>query len=277
MSKREQSHLIDNTGVPTKMTRKTNRAFTLVELIIVVAILGILAGVIIPSVLGLMGRGAARAFSIESLHIEPSEVEAGQPINITTVVKNDGEQEGNLTILLKIDGLAANETELIIPAGQTEIITFTYSTKQGGRHVAEVDGLASHFIVIPSDVLPPPVPETQIEIIEPQNNAQVTWRHKVEGQLRPYIDVSELSMYVLIYPISSNGPWWVQPSVITQRDGHWETTAYFGRDPALYPQDEGELFYVIALATDTFLEAGQQWHNIPQYEYVSNAMLVRRK
>jgi hypothetical protein len=107
------------------------------------------------------------------------------------------------------------------------------------------------------------IPSTSsITITSPREEDIVPWRYIVKGTSNG-VDDPKLSIYVLIYPVEARGPWWVQPQVDILANGNWETTVYFGRYPAKYPEDSEAHFRVSAILTSKRLTEGQQFENIP--------------
>lgn len=93
---------------------------------------------------------AGRAiFSISNLTITPNQVKAGEPVTISAIVSNNGSQAGRYSVVLRINGLVENITELALPPGGSQATTFTVIKEDGGEYYAELDGLGGSFIVIP--------------------------------------------------------------------------------------------------------------------------------
>jgi len=265
-------------GIKLVLNRKalctnSEKCFTLVELLIVIAILGAVASVVVLNIGGFFGRG----FALSSLVIAPEEVEAGIPVTVKANVMNTGKVESTYTVSFTVDGMLVDTKQVTVGGGATETVFFMYSTHLGGLHKVQVDGLTATFIVLPTGVLPPHVSAPHIMVAFPKDKSEVPWRCKLQGTSQEVVPSSGLNVYLLVYPIESNGHWWVQPPVTLQPSGYWEADAYFGRDPTQYPEDAGDLFYVIVIATQLRLEPGQQWYSLPDYSYRSNAIQVRRE
>jgi len=249
-------------------------AFSLIELLIVVAIIGVLGAVVIPDVVGLTGRAM---FKVEYLEVTPNEVMSGNEVTVTATLKNLRDEAGNYTLTLNVDGNAVYRRIVELRANASETVSLKYLTDQPGSHEVDLKGVKRKFTTIPTGILPQPDPTQLLEIISPEDGTIVSWQCKIEGIIQGNSSIDELNVYILVFPISSNGRWWVQPSVILEADRHWETYAYFGEDPRQSSVDSGNLFYVVAIVTDQKLQVGEMWYSIPDYMSVSNVILVRRQ
>lgn len=97
---------------------------------------------------------------------------------------------------------------------------------------------------------------TGIALGSPEDGSQVSYRALVQGTSEG-IAGSGAHIYVLVNPVEAGNTWWAQPEATIGSDGAWETSAYFGRDPAQYPEDVGKEFRVIAIVTSDILEEGE--------------------
>lgn len=89
---------------------------------------------------------APAAFTPSSLSISPLEANIGETVNISVLVTNTGEQEGNYIVTLKINEVI-EETREITLAGGSETVTFTTTKDKAGTYSVDVNGLYSSFEV----------------------------------------------------------------------------------------------------------------------------------
>lgn len=104
--------------------------------VIVIAIAGIGGYFVLKS-----GVPGPAEFEISNLTFSPSEVEAGEPVIISAMVKNVGDLEGTYTVELKIDGGIQETKDVTLAGGATETVSFMVTRDTSGTYTIGVNGL----------------------------------------------------------------------------------------------------------------------------------------
>jgi hypothetical protein len=114
-----------------------------------------------------------------------------------------------------------------------------------------------------------------VEITNPKDRDYVDFRSIVEGNSSA-ISGSGLNAYVLIWPIDGRGPWYVQQTTTFSR-GDFYTKAYFGGDPAKYPEDIGTTYRIVAILTNETLDSGklEAFPTVPSSQKSNEVIVIR--
>jgi oligopeptide transport system substrate-binding protein len=94
------------------------------------------------------GCTRATKFEVSSLIVTPSEVAVGEAVTVKAEVKNTGDVEGTYIATLKVDGNVAETKEVIVGAGATEEVSFTYLVESAGTYTIDLDGLTSTVMAV---------------------------------------------------------------------------------------------------------------------------------
>lgn len=86
-------------------------------------------------------------FEVVSLDITPPEVELGETVNITAVVKNTGGSEGTYAVLLTLDGVTVEAKEVTITPGSSKVVTFSLVKDAPGTYEIGIGELSSTLMV----------------------------------------------------------------------------------------------------------------------------------
>jgi len=87
------------------------------------------------------------SFTLDSLTVNPSEVNISETVLITALATNTGELEGSYTVTLKIDDVIEQVKETNLAGGASETVTFSVSEAEAGIHSIELDTLHGSFSV----------------------------------------------------------------------------------------------------------------------------------
>ena len=106
---------------------------------------------------------ASAEFELSELAINPAQVEVGEAVTISAIVKNVGGLEGSYTLNLEINGEIEQSQEITLAAGESRQVAFAVIKDDPGTYTIAVDGLSGEFIVLAP--VPPPTsspPESHI-------------------------------------------------------------------------------------------------------------------
>jgi PKD repeat protein len=88
-------------------------------------------------------------FSVSNLTITPNQVRGGEPVNINAIVSNNSAEAGTYSIVVRINGIVENITDVTLSPGASQAINVAIIKDAGGEYYVEVDGLSGTFTVIP--------------------------------------------------------------------------------------------------------------------------------
>lgn len=127
---------------------------------------------------------------------------------------------------------------------------------------------------------PPPSPSPQpvsLVISYPLTGDEVSWITLVSGNSTGIGTNKTLNLYLLVYPLESDGPWFVQNRPTINPDGSWSGIVYFGRNPDIHPEDTGDQFLLSVMVTTINLQPGETFTTIPESIYESSIPDLQRK
>jgi len=90
---------------------------------------------------------APAKFEVISLDITLPEVEAGETVSITVMVRNIGGSEGTYAAILTVDGITVETKEVALTPGSSKVVTFSLVEDTPGTYEIGIGELSSSLIV----------------------------------------------------------------------------------------------------------------------------------
>jgi len=92
----------------------------------------------------------AAEFVVENLSVSPSEVEPGEPIQVSVEVRNSGGVEGTKDVELKVNGEVVDSETVTLSPDESKTVSFTVFEDKEGTYSVEIGGLTGSFEVVKS-------------------------------------------------------------------------------------------------------------------------------
>ena len=85
-------------------------------------------------------------FTVSRLKIPVLQESSGEGVEIGVTVKNNGEEEGTHTLVLKIDGAVAETKDVTLAGGASQYVIFTIGVHQQGTHNVTIEQLSGKLM-----------------------------------------------------------------------------------------------------------------------------------
>jgi hypothetical protein len=95
-------------------------------------------------------------FTVRLLEVVPAEVASGEPVEISVVVRNNGELAGTYDVSLRLDGEIIDSKPMTLAGGEEGALAFTVTTHEAKNYTVSVDGLSADFRVAVTAETPAP-------------------------------------------------------------------------------------------------------------------------
>ncbi|MCX6009282.1 MAG: VCBS repeat-containing protein [Chloroflexi bacterium] len=88
------------------------------------------------------------SLTLQYLSINPQQTSANQPVTITTNVVNTGDEGGNYSVALKINGQTEQSKMVSVGPQGTQPVKFTVTKAQPGTYTVDIAGQKGSFIIL---------------------------------------------------------------------------------------------------------------------------------
>jgi hypothetical protein len=92
--------------------------------------------------------------SVQFVTVNPKQVTANQPVTIATNVVNSGDETGNYSVSLKINGTVEQTRMVSVGPQASQPVKFTVTKDQPGTYSIDVGGQKGSFIIPGSNKAP---------------------------------------------------------------------------------------------------------------------------
>jgi hypothetical protein len=97
---------------------------------------------------------AGASFDVSDLNISTTQVNVGQPVEISALVTNSGDLPGNFTAAMTVNGVLVDSKEVDLAGGASRRVSFSTSANDTGRYTVDLSGLSTEFVIVAAEIPP---------------------------------------------------------------------------------------------------------------------------